>query len=29
MYVITIGLTHIIFLKPGYTRPLKHEKTIL
>ena len=29
MYVIIIGLTHINFLKPGYTKPLTHEKTIV
>ena len=28
MYMIITDLGH-IFLKPGYTRPLKHEKTIL
>ena len=29
MYMIMTDLSHILFLKPGYTRQLKHEKTIL
>ena len=29
MYMIITDLRHIRFLKPGYTRQLKHEKTIL
>ena len=29
MYMIITDLRHIYFLKPGYTRQLKHEKTIL
>ena len=29
MYMIVTDLRHISFLKPGYTRQLLHEKTIL
>ena len=29
MYMIITDLRQIQFLKPGYTRQLKHEKTIL
>ena len=29
MYMIITDLRHILFLKPGYTKQLKHEKTIL
>ena len=29
MYVIITDLRYIYFLKPGYARQLKHEKTIL
>ena len=29
MYMIITDLGHIYFLKPGYTKQTKHEKTIL